>query len=448
MVRSNDVALLQGMAKLAADAAARGSRARALHWVRKFVRADAFVRAHAVRSPSRYYTQKSMSFFPTWNAIKEVKDDGAYMEFLGVPVFLFHDMLAEFKPHLPKGLCAEPDAKLAVPRAPGRPPSTFTAEDVLAICLRRCQMKRRAHKSLQTDFGRVDSTMGRYVRAGRKALRDMLRSWPPAAVCYPSEASADALMEAMLKNNGPPPAGFVPGRLLLGIDGTHTPVEKPSNDAWQRLWKGIKGHILNNIIAFCVDGTISDYVLAGFGCSHDTAVAKPLFDRLNSPTCNPAKVGAVLDNGYSSFVNAGTNGKPINVRPWKNGERVRADKFAFSKKVSAWVTRARQFNEHGNGSLKRSFPLFDSKAPVSNEAEFAAHVDDMECCIRLYNARTRIVGYAQIKSTYMPHISKNFQEQLTANTNIKEYMKKREEAWKLAVWKAAAAGKAAMDVDI
>ena len=161
------------------------------------------------------------------------------------------------------------------------------------------------------------------------------------------------------------------------------PTPQPTNDDIQRHYKGIKGHCLNNILAFLVDGTICDYVLGGFGCSHDSAVASPLFDRLNDPAVNTGKVGALVDPAFIKFCNNGVNGQPKVMRPTKAGDK--AKNVGFAKKVSAWIVRARQFNEHGNGQLKRSFPLFARKTSVTNARELALQLEDMEMCIRLYN---------------------------------------------------------------
>lgn len=223
------------------------------------------------------------------------------------------------------------------------------------------------------------------------------------------------------------------------------PTPQPSNDDTQRLYKGIKGHCLNNILAFLVDGTICDYVLGGFGCSHDSAVAVPLFERLNNPAVNPGKVGALVDHAFIKFCNNGVNGQPIVVRPTKAGDK--ANNVSFAKKVSAWVVRARQFNEHGNGQLKRSFPLFARKTSVTNARALAKQLEDMEMCIRLYNARTRIVGFNEVKSTFMPHIDRNFAEQLASLYNVKAYMAVRKKAYTDAVARAQERGEMVMDLE-
>lgn len=102
-----------------------------------------------------------------------------------------------------------------------------------------------------------------------------------------------------------------------------------------------------------------------------------------------------------------------------------ANQRSFAKRVSTWVTICRQFNEHGNSAFKRSFPAVTRTIKAS---EFWSFPDELEACVLLFNARTRLVGFNQIRSTYMRYSDENFVELLRI-TNVDEYMQLARTRW-------------------
>ena len=230
MVRSRDVTVLEDMAAKVSEAAERRDRVGVLRWARRFVAMNKIVDAasRGRRSPSHYMTQASLPASSTWAAIKKVRDDGAFMQFLGVPTFLFDLILTRFKDHLPARLVRRDEVDKS-PQKSGRPASTFDASDILALALRRAQLLSGTIKLLQFDFGLVDSTLGPYIEAGRTALLQSLRSWLPAAVAYPSANRAAHLMAALVERAGQLPRDFDPGNCVIAVDGTATDIAKVGN---------------------------------------------------------------------------------------------------------------------------------------------------------------------------------------------------------------------------
>ena len=228
-MRGRDVRLLEKLADKVAAAWARGDNKGARRWASTFTRMTEEVDAasRAVRSPSHYMRQKSLPSVSTWDAIRASQDEGAFMQFLGVPIFMFEELLAVFSKHLPPRLVRR-DTKDDAPRGKGRPASTFDAYDILAIALRRTQLISGKMKLLQLDFGHVDSTLGPYVQAGRVALLLSLREWAFAAICYSDADRAAKLMTALKARAGELPEGCDPGCCVIGAEGTVTDIFKVS----------------------------------------------------------------------------------------------------------------------------------------------------------------------------------------------------------------------------
>lgn len=191
------------------------------------------------------------------------------------------------------------------------------------------------------------------------------------------------MWEAVLERHGEPPfdTRTMPGPLVITSDGTSTPVKKDSENERQALCHGSKGSSLNNYLAFAVNGTICDYAVGIFGVTHDSRAAQYLFQRHADISINPTRVGMVVDVGLKGFCHAGENGNAAVLRPLST-ENVPKSAYAYCTATSAWLTSLRQFNENGNGGIKRSFPGF-CRLIEMNEA--AAHAKDLITMINLFN---------------------------------------------------------------
>lgn len=82
----------------------------------------------------------------------------------------------------------------------------------------------------------------------------------------------------------------------------------------------------------------------------------------------------------------------------------------------------RQSNDHGNGGLKRAFPILDVPFRFDDNPRL---LRDMEMCIRLWNMRTRLVGWNQVQTTYMRHADDDFTDVLLANNTVDEHLELR-----------------------
>lgn len=250
--------------------------------------------------------------------------------------------------------------------------------------------------------------------------------------------------------------GPMPGlheRTVLAMDGTTTPACVDPTEEKQRLMKGNKGHAWNHVLMvrhscvwggvmgivsapasrssssaapllpttqFDMFGRVCDYTLAHYGTMNDERASVPLIERHRSAVTNPHRLGLILDNGWKTreIFHDGSGDRPQVVRALAGGDVYDEDDADYVLRCSASVTVARQFNEHNNGGLKRCFPILQNPVRMDDREIIRR---DMEICIRMYNMRTRLVGYNQSQTAYLRHTDEDFRETLKAHT-VEEYV--------------------------
>ena len=112
-----------------------------------------------VTSPRYYYMQPDYALISFWDVTRARRRDGAYMQFLGVPCFMFDMIYKGMEPLIPKWV-RRPDA----PATRGRP-SVFDTIDVVAIALRRTQISATDSMAvLCSDVSRNAGTMAPYLK--------------------------------------------------------------------------------------------------------------------------------------------------------------------------------------------------------------------------------------------------------------------------------------------
>ena len=266
-------------------------------------------------------------------------------------------------------------------------------------------------------------TLTPFLQFIRSITLDFLQSWAPARIERPRLPEAKLLYKALVAALGPPPPGVVfPTPPILFGDGTLTPLMEPDNFLDQKLAGGKKGVGMNNFIEGSYSGLFTDFALGGYGTSSDVLVSRELFARFNSVQYNPDKISMITDCGMLPYCNSGADGRPGVYRAATRHEKVlmsdMSTAVALSKRISIW----RQPNEWCNKTLKFSWPLSMRCAPWT-ERHLACI--DIEICLRLSNARTRIVGYNQCKTTFKKFTDANVKEQLLAAHDFASYMAMR-----------------------
>jgi len=173
-----------------------------------------------------------------------------------------------------------------------------------------------------------------------------------------------------------------------------------------------------------LNGTIVDYSICNYGTVNDERASVDILMRHRSPATNPLKLGLVLDSGWKAreTFTDGSDGRPQVTRPLTALDVVDPSVREALERASANLVVFRQSNEHGNGGLKRAFPILIMPVRYDDRPRLER---DMEMCIRLWNMKTRVVGWNQINTTYMRHADADFADVLKAGNTLEAHMELR-----------------------
>jgi antibiotic biosynthesis monooxygenase (ABM) superfamily enzyme len=86
---------------------------------------------------------------------------------------------------------------------------------------------------------------------------------------------------------------------------------------------------------------------------------------------------------------------------------------------SKWLTSYRQYNEHGNGGLKRAFIRISEPVLVRDIPRFK---QDFITCMQLYNLRSRVLGFNQVRTAVLGESDKNFRDMLSVGGKPDAYL--------------------------
>ena len=353
--------------------------------------------AQHLHTPRVYFLQGDLAGVrnSAWGTVQTSDRDGAYVQFLGLPKYIFDELLADFVRPSPVG---------------GRYTKLMEA-DCLALAL-RYMTTTGTLADLELDFGTAHTVIQRELWLALMRLRVILKATPEAQCRMPDLERAKAQEAGARMQHGPPPEDCdfdVPCVLL--IDGSVLAIHAVSNKEEQAKYAyRKKGYVVNNVFCFDLEGCIVMYKICAIGVANDSAVAKPMFEKLNNPAFNPHKLGIIVDNGFKVYTNNGADGRPAVHRPLGK-ETILVSEAKRLERWSAYVVRRRQANEWANGALKRSWPRILVPMTLKNIGKFQ---NVLEVAIYLQNFRTRRVGFNQLKTTYMRHVDMNFREQLAA----------------------------------
>jgi hypothetical protein len=349
-----------------------------------------------------------------WDWTRRRRKDAAFIRFLGLPVFMFDKLCELCRPHVPAYL--DPD----VPRH-GGPTPRFDYIDAVAMALRRLQIDCiKQQEVLQIEFCGGSTTVSRTLSVIRPILAGVAETWHDARVEYPSLAEAKTALEGVYAQHGQPPW---PHNLILALmlDGTDTPAKKASNDHLQRLQKGSKGHSWIHQLMFSFSGLVCDYSIGNLGTINDIRCARNMLDRHQFN--NPDGLALLVDNGYNGactdWPSVASGAMAAVLRPLRS-ENVPFALLAYAERCSAYITVLRQANEMLNGNMKRSFPGMCRAFGVDEHDDL---VMDLLTIIHLFNARTRLVGYNQVRTTYLRHADANFRRRLEHSDGFEGFVR-------------------------
>ena len=345
-----------------------------------------------------------------WFRLKgKLKREAApYLILLGVTPLMFDRIAAEI---IQQGLLRDYWDDDPKRRGPKR---IFDLLDVIAISLRQflCPPKCNLLRALSLFFHSSESSIQRARMEGTPAVLRALRSIHEARVTYPSQAEINIGWQGVMGRFGDCPVNLHGRVPFCMIDGTNTPACSHFIQAIDDLMFSLKkGYSWNNQLVVDMNGLICDFVIGKFGCTHDARACQEVLQRWRSVKYNPLFTSMIADIGYKAeakgFVGVDVNAPvtaPLMFRP--TGDEVCLKVLEKETiKMSSWLKTIRQMNEMANGGIKRSFPRLLQPRRFEERDEL---VMDWEICIRLWNFRSRMTGYNQVKTITQRYVDAAF----------------------------------------
>ena len=353
-----------------------------------------------------------------WRALNSSKNDRAFITTMGFNVATFDLILSSgFEERWNSMPIPRADApSTAAPRLSRR---SLDARGALGLILHH--LNSTMHDvSLCETFALIPSTVTRYIQFSLQILLITLREMHITLVEWPQ---GDEFQEHNARI-------CVRHPLLTGafgsMDGLNLPVqqsrEQEIENATFNGW--LQGHFISSVFAFDSRGMlihinqsqsniivtyIGDIIACNLNCPgswHDSRVAKPIFERLRTTT--PPGYYLVTDTAFPR----GTDQILGKIKaPMKSGTRLprdsdeREEAMRFDRQLLSY----RQTAEWGMRAIQGSFGRLRVPLPI-NYTE--ARGDLLETIVRLYNLRSRTIGYNQIRSVYEPIWREGEQEEL------------------------------------
>ncbi|KIL56668.1 hypothetical protein M378DRAFT_89013 [Amanita muscaria Koide BX008] len=246
--------------------------------------------------------------------------------------------------------------------------------------------------SLVQIFALVPSTVSRYISFSLSILLLTLREMHHARIRWLEGDEFEQRCDLVCKRHPVLTGAF-------GImDGLNLPVQTSSDQHIENAtfngW--LHDHFVKCVIAFCSQGEIIGCRLNCPGSWHDSRVAFPIYEKLRTST--PEGYYLVTDTAFPR----GTQQTAGHIKaPMKDGTRLplnprlHSEAMIFDRQLLSF----RQAAEWGMGALQGSFGRLRVPLPINYEDHRG---DLLENCMRLFNLRTRLVGYNQIRSVYLP----------------------------------------------
>ena len=301
-----------------------------------------------------------------WSRIKSSTRDDTWVSAISIRLAPFARLVDITTPYLVRGRTGHPN---------------LSPVDVVGLTV-MWLTSRLLQSDLSLIFGQSPSIICRELQRGRTALRHALRIDHDSRIEWPDAPTMQrfAFMVQNKRHELRDVFGF--------MDGVHFPIFNPDNpneqNAYYNGW--VREVSVTNVLVFTPDGCIA---LARFNCPgswHDSIVALPIYDVLNDPTYTPPPYRIIADSAFVSTDRCVTCLTMTQV----------AIASRAALRMNAAVVSVRQAAEWGNGALQRTFARL--KLPLSADADTRASL--LHVVFHLYNLRTRLTGFNQIKSVF------------------------------------------------
>ena len=368
---------------------------------------------HKVRARPAMYLSRSVRFKGWWrnwrDAGLEHLDDSALIRWCGFPKEVVFELAEELAKD-PALHALSPDSRWSKTANLALSPSVDVL-DVLVLVLREMATIGYQHQ-LCTDMGLIPTSVSKYLRVGKQALKRTLQRLPATRFGFFDDpiAMARAAHHALEEQHGQcPRTGILIG---FALDGTVSPVHMPADEELKQTYYSTSKHIpgVNTVLLVSPFGTVHAYRACLPGNCPDDTGSLPIFEWLYDPLVNPLRAGVLVDYGLAVYCSSSANALPIcrPFMPTKDTPIANPFLAAEAARMSRWVCTCRQYNEWCNGSAKRGFPRWLMKGRVENLPHL---MHDMELYLMMYNYRVRRCEWGQVRTVYLAHMQSLFADQ-------------------------------------
>ena len=356
-----------------------------------------------------------------WERMKTTQSEAAFLKLLGMSPNMFR-LLVETADDMHELDSYRP---LASKRGPKH---ILSVTDVLAICVRMylsppvCNI----NETLAIFFCVSQPVIWRALNIGLPVLLRLLRTIPLSALEYPGDEDKEALLNAykgMEGKFGKCPFHLEGIMLALMIDGTNTPACRHRialiDDC---LFSKMKGYSWNTQLIVSFLGLIVDFDPGWFGCVHDGRASRKLLARWRNKDINTLGLSLLADVGYKATstglegVSSDSPSGQYMFRPSGKTQTI-PELGEWVKRASNWLTKMRQMNEMVNGGIKRAYPYILKARRFEDQALLQR---DWEIVCRLWNFRTRVMGFNEARTISTRHTDPVFCAALKCATAAKK----------------------------
>ncbi|KAJ8509483.1 hypothetical protein ONZ45_g8351 [Pleurotus djamor] len=241
-------------------------------------------------------------------------------------------------------------------------------------------------------FALVPSSVSRYIKFGLVIMLKSLRRISEARIQWPKGNEFRENSDLIVQRHPLLEGGFgsLDGLNLMVQTSSNMEIENATFNGW------LHEHFVSSVLAFSATGVIIACRLNAPGSWHDSRVASPIYEKLRTQT--PDGFYLIADTAFPRGQQS-IDGK-IKV-PLKEGSRLpqnAADRTLLMA-TNRQLLSYRQTAEWGNKDIQACFGRLRVPLPI-NYSDVRG--DLLEIIMRLFNLRTRLVGFNQIRSVYLP----------------------------------------------
>lgn len=257
---------------------------------------------------------------------------------------------------------------------------------------------------LQLVFGLTYSNLSVYLRFGIRLIVEIFSDDPLARVAIPSNDEIESFKAAFAERHP------ILNDCWATMDGLKLYLQQAGQgEIQERFYNGwTHDHYVTSVFCFCPDGTIPIAFFNVPGSVHDSQVAElgriyhkleQVYERTGGKCCVDSAFGN-LERDYLLKSGQDLLGSSAPTRREQSREH----------QLRRQTTSARQTAEWGMLTIQASFPRVKDRFIYEERGERRIV---LKMFVLLYNMRARMVGINQIRNTYMRHLHRDANQDVT-----------------------------------